>query len=168
MKHMMAMCSREWQGNQKQKRCLSKKCHETTHGHDMLPKFVVVRSASHADSYLADQEGGNHSHKTLEWHRTALGLLKGFLARGAGISRWSERLMRPISTPGLFTCARLQAVTARSAANAPFRLTPVQHAPFATGSCDARSSTAILLIASSFPRSASRSLQTPYACVRTD
>jgi len=31
------------------------------------------------EDYLADQEGGNHSHKTLEWHRTALGLLKSFL-----------------------------------------------------------------------------------------
>src|SRR5258707_9760823 len=31
------------------------------------------------EDYLADQEGGNHSDKTLEWHRTALGLLKGFL-----------------------------------------------------------------------------------------
>jgi site-specific recombinase XerD len=29
--------------------------------------------------YLVDQEGGNHSHKTLEWHRTALGLLTSFL-----------------------------------------------------------------------------------------
>ena len=29
---------REWQGNQKQKRCLSKKCNETTHGHEMLRK----------------------------------------------------------------------------------------------------------------------------------
>jgi site-specific recombinase XerD len=31
------------------------------------------------DDYLQDHEGGNHSKKTLEWHRTALGLLQAFL-----------------------------------------------------------------------------------------
>lgn len=30
------------------------------------------------EDYLADHEGGNHSNKTLEWHHTALGLLKSF------------------------------------------------------------------------------------------
>jgi hypothetical protein len=29
--------------------------------------------------FLADQEGGNHSPKTLEWHRTALGFFQQFL-----------------------------------------------------------------------------------------
>ena len=40
--------------------------------------------------YLADQEGGNHSHKTLEWHRTALGLLKGFLQEERDITLVGE------------------------------------------------------------------------------
>ncbi len=31
------------------------------------------------DDYLQDHEGGNHSEKTLEWHRTALGLLRTYL-----------------------------------------------------------------------------------------
>ncbi len=31
------------------------------------------------DDYLQDHDGGNHSEKTLEWHRTALGLLRRFL-----------------------------------------------------------------------------------------
>ena len=31
------------------------------------------------EDYLQDHAGGNHSAKTLEWHRTALGLLRGFL-----------------------------------------------------------------------------------------
>ncbi|GCE15145.1 hypothetical protein [Tengunoibacter tsumagoiensis] len=36
--------------------------------------------------YLDDHEGGNHSEKTIEWHATALGLLRGFL-EGRGILR---------------------------------------------------------------------------------
>ncbi len=31
------------------------------------------------EDYLHDHEGGNHSEKTLEWHRTALGLLQDYL-----------------------------------------------------------------------------------------
>ncbi len=31
------------------------------------------------EDYLHDHEGGNHSDKTLEWHRTALGLLNDYL-----------------------------------------------------------------------------------------
>jgi integrase/recombinase XerD len=31
------------------------------------------------DDYLQDHDGGNHSVKTLEWHRTALGLLRRYL-----------------------------------------------------------------------------------------
>ncbi|MBV9712577.1 MAG: tyrosine-type recombinase/integrase [Ktedonobacteraceae bacterium] len=31
------------------------------------------------DDYLQDHEGGNHSKKTVEWHETALGLLRSFL-----------------------------------------------------------------------------------------
>ncbi len=33
------------------------------------------------ENYLHDHEGGNHSPKTLEWHRTALGLLQDSLYR---------------------------------------------------------------------------------------
>jgi site-specific recombinase XerD len=40
--------------------------------------------------YLADHEGGNHSPKTLEWHRTALGLLKDFLQEERGITLVGE------------------------------------------------------------------------------
>src|SRR6266567_1831594 len=40
--------------------------------------------------YLADQEGGNHSAKTLEWHRTALGLLKSFLKEERAITLVGE------------------------------------------------------------------------------
>ncbi len=36
--------------------------------------------------YLADHEGGNHSDKTIEWHETALGLMRTFLEEGRGIT----------------------------------------------------------------------------------
>jgi D-isomer specific 2-hydroxyacid dehydrogenase, NAD binding domain len=38
------------------------------------------------DDYLQDHAGGNHSDKTLEWHRTALGLMQGYLERERGIT----------------------------------------------------------------------------------
>jgi len=40
--------------------------------------------------YLADHEGGNHSPKTLEWHRTALELLKDFLQEERDITLVGE------------------------------------------------------------------------------
>ncbi len=39
------------------------------------------------DAYLQDHEGGNHSHKTLEWHSTALGLLRRYLEEERAITR---------------------------------------------------------------------------------
>jgi site-specific recombinase XerD len=38
------------------------------------------------EDYLLDHEGGNHSAKTLEWHRTALGLMRTFFAEERGIT----------------------------------------------------------------------------------
>jgi integrase/recombinase XerD len=40
--------------------------------------------------YLLDHEVGNHSDKTLQWHRTALGLLQSFLEEERGISLVGE------------------------------------------------------------------------------
>jgi len=42
------------------------------------------------EDYLQDHAGGNHSAKTLEWHRTALGLLRTYLERERGISLVGE------------------------------------------------------------------------------
>ena len=42
------------------------------------------------EDYLTDHEGGNHSNKTLEWHRTALGLLKSFLTEEREITLVGE------------------------------------------------------------------------------
>ena len=40
--------------------------------------------------YLDDHIGGNHSEKTLEWHRTALGLLQKYLQEGRDITLVGE------------------------------------------------------------------------------
>jgi site-specific recombinase XerD len=42
------------------------------------------------DDYVQDHEGGNHSPKTLEWHRTALGLLQRFLGEERDITLIGE------------------------------------------------------------------------------
>ncbi len=42
------------------------------------------------DDYLQDHAGGNHSDKTLEWHRTALGLMQRYLEQERGITLVGE------------------------------------------------------------------------------
>ena len=42
------------------------------------------------DDYLLDHEGGNHSPKTLEWHRTALGLMRSYFEKERGIRQVDE------------------------------------------------------------------------------
>jgi len=42
------------------------------------------------DDYLQDHAGGNSSEKTLEWHRTALGLLRTYLEKERGITLVGE------------------------------------------------------------------------------
>ncbi len=50
-------------------------------------KMTVERAIG---DYLDDHIGGNHSEKTLEWHRTALGLLQGYLEKGREITLVGE------------------------------------------------------------------------------
>ncbi len=42
------------------------------------------------EDYLQDHAGGNHSEKTLEWHRTALGLMRKYLEKERGITLVGE------------------------------------------------------------------------------
>jgi site-specific recombinase XerD len=42
------------------------------------------------EDYVLDHEGGNHSPKTVEWHRTALGLLQTYLAQEREITLVAE------------------------------------------------------------------------------
>jgi site-specific recombinase XerD len=42
------------------------------------------------EDYLQDHTGGNHSDKTLEWHHTALGLMRTYLEEKRGITQVGE------------------------------------------------------------------------------
>jgi site-specific recombinase XerD len=50
-------------------------------------KVTLVRAIQ---DYLDDHEGGNHSDKTLEWHTTALGLLRTYLEQEQGLTLVTE------------------------------------------------------------------------------
>ena len=77
-------------------------------------------------AYLQDHEGGNHSQKTLEWHTTALGLLRGYLEEeqeitqveevdAAAISGWFASLRTRPGQRGKPRCERTVQTYARSA-----------------------------------------------------
>ncbi len=49
-----------------------------------------TRIADAIEAYLQDHKGGNHSHKTLEWHATSLGLLRRYLEEERAMTRVEE------------------------------------------------------------------------------
>ncbi|GHO80510.1 hypothetical protein KSD_82810 [Ktedonobacter sp. SOSP1-85] len=53
-------------------------------------KRTIVTLERAIQNYLDDHEGGNHSQKTLEWHETALGLMRQYLEQERGISSITE------------------------------------------------------------------------------
>ncbi len=78
------------------------------------------------EAYLQDHEGGNHSHKTLEWHATALGLLRRYLEEeqamtqveevdAPAISAWFTYLRTVPGQRGNPRCERTVQTYARSA-----------------------------------------------------
>jgi site-specific recombinase XerD len=78
------------------------------------------------EAYLQDHIGGNHSHKTVEWHRTALGLLRVFLAEQSDITRadeieaddisaWFAHMRSTPAATGKVRCERTIQTYARSA-----------------------------------------------------
>ena len=69
--------TRKPKGKQDQQRLLSNRRANTTIAHAI-------------EDYLQDHTGGNHSDKTLEWHRTALGLLQTYLEQERGITLVGE------------------------------------------------------------------------------
>src|SRR5260370_5882922 len=89
----------------------------------------IHTSTSIADAigaYLQDHEGGNHSHKTLEWHATALGLLRRYLEEERAITRvedvnapaisaWFAYLRTVPGQRGKLRCERTIQTYARSA-----------------------------------------------------
>ena len=54
------------------------------------PRRATTTIAHAVDDYLLDHEGGNHSAKTLEWHRTALGLMRTYFEQERGITLVGE------------------------------------------------------------------------------
>jgi site-specific recombinase XerD len=78
------------------------------------------------DDYLQDHEGGNHSRKTVEWHRTALGLMQAYLhqeheilevdeVEGSHISAWFSHLRKTPGANGKIRSERTIQTYARSA-----------------------------------------------------
>ena len=58
---------------------------------DLLTKRRAQTTVARAiEDYLADHEGSNHSPKTLQWHQTALGLLRTFLEQERGVTLVGE------------------------------------------------------------------------------
>jgi site-specific recombinase XerD len=51
---------------------------------------ITATIACAIDGYLLDHEGGNHSPKSLEWHRTALGLMRSYFEKERGIRQVGE------------------------------------------------------------------------------
>ncbi len=101
------------QGKQKQASLLAKRRTSTT----------IERAIA---DYLLDHEGGNSSQKTLQWHQTALGLLRNFLAEERGttlvgevdapdIAAWFAYLRKTPSSRGKVRAERTIQTYARSA-----------------------------------------------------
>jgi site-specific recombinase XerD len=59
-------------------------------GKPQAARRATATIARAIDDYLLDHEGGNHSAKTLEWHRTALGLMRTYFERERGITLVGE------------------------------------------------------------------------------
>src|SRR5579884_931256 len=75
---------------------------------DHPTKQVACTFQRTIQDYLDDHEGGNHSHKTIEWHQTALRLMQSYMEEQRGmtlvstieatdISAWFTHLRK---TPG--------------------------------------------------------------------
>jgi site-specific recombinase XerD len=63
-----------------------KKTHQAVQGRNQPSTSI----ADAIDTYLQDHEGGNHSHKTVEWHGTSLGLLRRYLEEEQEITQVEE------------------------------------------------------------------------------
>ena len=70
-----------------------KKTHEDAQGRNQTSTSI----ADAIGAYLQDHTGGNHSHKTLEWHATALGLLRRYLEEERAMTTVEEVDARSIS-----------------------------------------------------------------------
>ena len=69
---------------------LKKARNKKEQGKPQAARRATATIARAIDDYLLDHEGGNHSAKTLEWHRTALGLMRSYFERERGITLVGE------------------------------------------------------------------------------
>lgn len=93
----------------------------------LLPKRRAGTTMERAIAdYLLDHEGGNSSQKTLQWHQTALGLLRSFLQDERGITlvgevdapninAWFASMRKTPSSRGKIRSERTIQTSARSA-----------------------------------------------------
>ncbi len=99
-----------------------KRTHQAVQGSNQPSTSI----ADAIDAYLQDHEGGNHSHKTLEWHAPALGLLRRYLEEERAITRvedvnapaisaWFAYLRTVPGQRGKLRCERTIQTYARSA-----------------------------------------------------
>ena len=90
------------------------------------PRRASTTIARAIDDYLLDHEGGNHSPKTLEWHRTALGLMRSYFEQergirqvgeieGADINAWFAQMRKTPASRGKVRSERTSQTYARSA-----------------------------------------------------
>jgi integrase/recombinase XerD len=70
-----------------------KRTHKAVQGRNQPSTSI----ADAIEAYLQDHEGGNHSRKTLEWHTTALGLLRRYLEEEQATTQVEEVDARAIS-----------------------------------------------------------------------
>jgi site-specific recombinase XerD len=76
---------------QQQEQATTRKSHGKHEQRRLLAHRRANTTIVHAiDDYLQDHAGGNHSDKTLEWHRTALGLMQRYLEQERGITLVGE------------------------------------------------------------------------------
>jgi hypothetical protein len=79
---------------------------------DLQAKRCLIETL--IESYIQDHIGGNHSEKTIEWHRTALGLMRLFLqeelditqiddVKAEDISAWFAQMRQTIMVPENWT-----------------------------------------------------------------
>ncbi|HYU75095.1 MAG TPA: site-specific integrase, partial [Ktedonobacteraceae bacterium] len=61
-----------------------------THEDGLEETYIPISIVDAIDVYLQDHEGGNHSPKTLEWHATALGLLRRYLEEERAMTQINE------------------------------------------------------------------------------
>lgn len=65
-------------------------------GDALAKRRAATTLARTIEDYVNDHEGGNHSPKTLQWHRTSLGLLRSFLEEERAIT-----LVGEVDTPDI-------------------------------------------------------------------